>query len=82
MDIVVGSQVLIVGINFCCTKSRDEPTHKVLDDTLEELMEDVRCDRPVDIDIREILPEWSNNWFDTSRGTCLKKASWVIVKGI
>lgn len=79
---MIRRQASTAGINLSCTKSRDKPTDKVLDDTLIELMEDVRCDRLVDIDIREILPEGSNDWFNTSGGTCSKKASWVIIKGV
>jgi hypothetical protein len=52
----------------------------VFKDALIELMEDVRHDRAIDVDIGEVLPKRIDNWLNTSFCTSLQRASWILVK--
>lgn len=45
-------------------------------------MQDIGCNRPIYVNIRELLPKRVYNGLDTCIGTSLKKAAGVDIKGI
>ena len=52
----------------------------MLKDSLIELMEDVGCDRAIDVDIGEVLPKRIDNQLNTSFGTSLQKISRIVIE--
>jgi len=69
-------------INFSTSVDLGNPADDMFDDPLIKLMQDVGRDRMIDVDIRQIFPEWVNDRFNASTFACLEKASGVIIEGI
>jgi hypothetical protein len=66
-------------INLGSTEGRLEPSKKVLEAALKDLVEDVGCDGSENIEEREVLPERMINGFDMCFSTCLCEFRWIVI---
>jgi len=69
-------------INFGCTAHFNDPCNQVLQNTLVELVENIRCDWSIDVDIEKVLPEVMGDRFQANLRTVSEEICRVILKGV
>ncbi len=64
MNIMIGRKTAATCINFGGSIGDSDPLDDMLEHTLIQLMKDIRCDKLIDVRIRQISPEGIWNSFD------------------
>ena len=70
-DVVIKEQMAAPSINLCISTYSLNPQNQMLEKALIQLMENIRHDRAVDVNKRQIFPKHALNKFNSCICTCL-----------
>ena len=73
---------MALSIDLCISTCGLNPCNEVFEKTLIQLMEDIRCDRAVDVDKRQIFPEHTLNRFDSCLSACFSEFGSPFINGV
>ena len=69
-------------IHLCISTCSLDPPDEMFEKALIQLMQDVRCDGAVDVNIRKVFPENALDRLDSCISTCLSEFSSPFINGI
>jgi len=81
-NVVIWGHSTTPGINFGCTNGSGNPANKVFEDTLVELVKNIRHNGVKDMGVGKVDPEGFNDGFDACCKAGLEVAGRISVKGI